>query len=330
MEMIYETGITLIYALQNNFAWLMPIMRLFTFLGNEEFYLLIAPALFWCIQPDLGLRVGIYLMVSASINSIVKIFLHTPRPYWYDARIRALTTESSFGLPSGHAQNSVVVWGTIAQYIGRWWGWLLSIAIILMIGISRMFLGVHFPIDVLIGWAIGTVLLILMLRLEKPLLRWIEPFSLRIKILLIFTASIGIIIIGFIVQQSQSSWQLPVEWLPLAINTSPASEPINPFSLESLVSNAGALFGLAAGAYYLKSKGGFKVQAPLGKLALRYGLGVVGILIIWMGLKAIFPGGETSAGLIFRYIRYALVGLWMTVFAPLIFVKLHLAERADG
>lgn len=330
MEMIYETGITLIYALQNNAAWLIPVMRLFTFMGNEEFYLLIAPALFWCIQPDLGLRLGIYLMMSASINSIVKILLHTPRPYWYDDRIRALTTETSFGMPSGHAQNSVVVWGAIANYIGRWWGWLLAIVIILMIGISRIFLGVHFPVDVLMGWAIGAVLLFLMLKLEKPLLRWMEPFSLSIKILLIFTASIGIIIIGFIAQKSQSSWQLPVEWLQLAINASPDAEPFSPFALDGLFSNAGALFGLAAGGYFIKAKGGFKVQGPLGKLALRYGLGVVGILIFWMGLKALFPGGESAAALIFRYIRYALVGLWVTAIAPLIFVKLHLAEHKDG
>ena len=330
MEMIYETGITLIYALQNNAAWLIPVMRLFTFMGNEEFYLLIAPALFWCIQPDLGLRLGIYLMMSASLNSIVKILLHTPRPYWYDDRIRALTTETSFGMPSGHAQNSVVVWGAIANYIGRWWGWLLAIVIILMIGISRIFLGVHFPVDVLMGWAIGAVLLFLMLKLEKPLLRWMEPFSLSIKILLIFTASIGIIIIGFIAQKSQSSWQLPVEWLQLAINASPDAEPFSPFALDGLFSNAGALFGLAAGGYFIKAKGGFKVQGPLGKLALRYGLGVVGILIFWMGLKALFPGGESAAALIFRYIRYALVGLWVTAIAPLIFVKLHLAEHKDG
>jgi len=330
METIYETGITLIYTLQNNTEWLIPIMQLFTLLGNEEFYLLISPVLFWCIQPDLGLRLGIYLMMSASINSIVKILLHTPRPYWYDNRIRALTTETSFGLPSGHAQNSVVVWGTIANYIGNWWGWLLSIAIILMIGISRMFLGVHFPIDVLMGWAIGAILLFLMLKLEKPLLRWIEPYSLRIKILFIFTASIGIIIIGFIAQQSQSSWELPVKWLQSAVNASPDAEPFNPFALESLFSNAGALFGLAAGGYYLKAKGGFKVQAPIRKLALRYGFGVIGLLIFWMGLKAIFPGGDSGSALIFRYIRYALVGLWVTAFAPIIFVKLHLAEHADG
>lgn len=330
MEMIYESGINLIYTFQNNQAWLIPIMRFFTFMGNEEFYLLIAPALFWCIQPDLGLRLGIYLMLSASVNSIVKILLHTPRPYWYDDRIRAITTESSFGLPSGHAQNSVVVWGTIAKYISRWWGWLLSITIIFMIGISRLFLGVHFPIDILIGWVIGAILLLIVMKLEKPLLRWLDPFSLGIKIVLIFSASIGIILFGFIAQKTQSSWQLPVQWMQLAIIASPDPEPINPFALEGLVSNTGALFGLAAGGYFLKSIGGFKVQAPFGKLVLRYVLGVVGLLIFWMGLKAIFPSGESTVALIFRYIRYALVGLWVTAIAPYLFIKLSLAKERDG
>lgn len=330
MEMIYESGINLIYTLQNNIAWLIPIMRFFTFMGNEEFYLLIAPALFWCIQPNLGLRLGIYLMLSASVNSIAKILLHTPRPYWYDSRIRAFTIESSFGLPSGHAQNSVVVWGTIANYINRWWGWLLSITIILMIGISRMFLGVHFPIDILLGWVIGAILMVTLLKLEKPLLRWLAPFSFGIKIMLIFSASIGIILCGLIAQKTQSSWQLPVQWMQLAYIASPDGESINPFALEGLVSNAGALFGLAAGGYFLKSMGGFNVQAPFGKLILRYVLGVVGLLIFWMGLKAIFPSGESTLALIFRYLRYALVGLWVTAIAPLLFVKLSLANHRDG
>ena len=109
-------------------------MQLFSFLGSEEFYLFIAPFLYWCIDQSLGLRLAIGLMVSNWINLCLKQVLLLPRPYWISRQVNAWASESSFSLPSGHAQNAVVVWGLLAASVRRWWCWLLAIFLIFMIG----------------------------------------------------------------------------------------------------------------------------------------------------------------------------------------------------
>jgi len=73
-------------------------------------------------------------------------------------------------------------------------------------------------------------------------------------------------------------------------------------------------------------RGGFSASGPLWKRAARYVVGLVGVLVLYVGLKAIFPDGDTFVPSIFRYIRYAAVGLWMSGGAPWTFAKLNLTE----
>jgi len=169
VEIIYEIGIEITLFIQGLGEGLIPVMSFFTYLGVEEFYIFLAPALYWCVNSSLGLRVGLLLMVSIGINNVLKIAIHSPRPYWIDDRVTAYLPETSFGIPSGHAQNSVVFWGTIALWAKRTWYWVLSIGVIFLIGFSRIYLGLHFFHDVLLGWLIGVLILTLYLWLEKPL-----------------------------------------------------------------------------------------------------------------------------------------------------------------
>jgi membrane-associated phospholipid phosphatase len=94
-------------------------MKLFSFLGMEEFFMAILPVLYWCVYRILGLRVAIVLMLSTSINGAVKLAFHGPRPYWISPGVRALSEETSFGTPSNHAQSAVVVWGNLAAYLHK-------------------------------------------------------------------------------------------------------------------------------------------------------------------------------------------------------------------
>ena len=176
MEIFIQIGISIILWIQNLGAWLVAPMRMFTFLGNEEFYLFVAPAIYWCLDARLGLRLGISLMLSGMINSGFKLAWHGPRPYWVDAKVQAFSAETSFGVPSGHSQNSAVVWGLIAKHINKGWAWLLAVILIGLIGISRMVLGVHFPHDVLLGWTIGALILWLVIAWERKFLSWFRRY----------------------------------------------------------------------------------------------------------------------------------------------------------
>lgn len=93
------------------------------------------------------------------MNDSLKMFFHGPRPYWYCTDVIAYAKETSFGVPSGHAQIATGIWGVLAASLRKWWAWLIAILVILIIGISRIYLGVHFPHDVILGWLIGAFLL---------------------------------------------------------------------------------------------------------------------------------------------------------------------------
>ncbi len=324
---IFEIGITFINWLQSLGLWLAGPMNFISFLGVEEFYLVLAPAIFWCVDARLGLQMGLFLMACNSLNASFKMLFHGPRPYWYDPSIRSLSAnaESSFGVPSGHSQNAVVMWGTLANYFKRRWFWIVAVLLIMLIGISRLILAVHFPHDVLAGWLIGALLLVLMIWLSKPISAWMQRLSMPQQYLAALGASLGLILLAWLSRLYAAGFTIPTEWAANALAAFP-DEPISPTSLSGVISQGGAFFGLAAGAIYLKPRGGFNTKGSWLQFAGRYIIGVIGLLLLWRGLAMIFPGGETLVGFLFRYIRYALVGAWITALAPLLFWRLKLAQ----
>jgi membrane-associated phospholipid phosphatase len=321
-----DTGIQIVLIIQGLGEWLTGPMLFFSFLGSEQFFLLIAPAIYWCINSQVGLRLGVYLSLSAGVNSILKLIFHGPRPYWYDPRVVAMAGESSFGIPSGHSQNAVLVWGSLAASIGKRWLGLLAGVVILLIGLSRIFLGVHFPTDVLAGWLIGLLLLWLLIKIEPRVLAWLKRHNLGTQISSALVASMLIIFIAWLARQAIGNWSIPSEWIENATRAFPDEEPINPLALSGIVSNAAIIFGLASGAMWINSRGGFRVQGSGWHLLLRYLVGLLGVVVFWFGLGELLPDGEDMFPLFLRYLRYALVGFWVSGLAPVTFIRLHLAE----
>jgi len=325
METIWNIGITWNIFFQNLGSCLKTPMEVFSFFGTENFFLLLLPALYWCIEGGIGLRVGIILLLSASVNDAVKMVFHGPRPYWYSTDVIRYASETSFGVPSGHAQIAFGVWGMLAASIRKWWGWPIAILIIVMIGISRLYLGVHFPHDVILGWLIGALLLWLVLRFWKPVTAWLKKMSLGQQILASFLSSLLLITFSLIpfLWLKITNWQLPQAWAEYAKDA---------LSLSGTFTTAGTLFGLLAGLAWFNHQGGFDASGPLWKRILRYILGMVGVLVFYLGLKVLFglivPDSEAVLPYILRYIRYVLVGAWISAGAPWIFVKLKLAKKA--
>jgi hypothetical protein len=219
----------------------------------------------------------------------------------------------------------VVVWGVLADWLISPWAWGVALAVMFLIGLSRMVLGVHFPSDVLLGWLIGALLLWTILAFERPLINWLKRFNLSQKIGLAFITSLLVIGLGFLVRLLIGDWSLPPEWVANAALADPGGEPIDPLGISGLVSNAGAFFGLAAGGIWLFSNGGFNAGGPSLQRLLRFVIGLLGVMLIWGGLGQIFPDGETFIPLMLRYLRYGLVGLWITALAPWLFMRLRLA-----
>ena len=325
MESIWDVGISMIVFLQSIGSWLEAPMKFFSFLGQEEFYLLVAPAIYWCLDSAIGIRLALWLMVSSNLNSAFKILFADPRPYWYSTQVTAYAAESSFGLPSGHAQNSVVVFAGMGWLFKRRWLLWAGGILAFLIGLSRMYLAVHFPIDVLLGWLIGLALLWLLLRCEKAIVTFVRNQSFVMNALAAFISSMVLLGIVLLFRQLQSGWVAPAAWLETIAVTYPNSE-INPLSIAGSVSNAAAFFGLALGAFWTIKSPLTISGLPWQKLLARYILGVVGVLIFWYGLKLIplFASGEDFLSLAMRYIRYGLVGFWVTGLGPTFFRKMKI------
>jgi hypothetical protein len=202
-----------------------------------------------------------------------------------------------YGIPSGHSQNAIVFWGVIAQWIGTAGGWIAAILLMLLIGISRIYLGVHFPTDVFVGWAIGIAILGTYLVVGKRVEDWLGGLSLTAQILLALL--------------------LPLLLLVIQPN-------------DVMVQVTGTLAGIAVGVAltmrYLK----FDAGGLIWKRAVRFLLGVAVVAAIYFGLRFIFPGEGESLYAAFRFVRYGLVGLWISLGAPWLFLRLGLAEGQES
>jgi membrane-associated phospholipid phosphatase len=325
MEAIWNIGITWNIFFQRLGSGLKTPMEVFSFFGTEPFFLLLLPALYWCVEASTGLRVGIILLLSTSVNDAFKMAFHGPRPYWFSSDVIGYAGETSFGAPSGHAQIAFGVWGMLAACIGRWWGWLIAILVILLIGISRLYLGVHFPHDVILGWLIGALLLWFVLRFWKPVSARLNKMSMKQQILASFLCSLLLLLFSIIpfLCLKYTNWQPPPAWAEYAKDA---------VSLNVAFTSTGTLFGLLAGLVWFNRQGGFDANGQPWKRILRYVLGLAGVLVFYLGMKSLFrliiPDTEAAFPYILRYIRYALIGAWISAGAPWVFVRLNLARKA--
>ena len=327
MDTLFQTGVQWILSIQAMGSGLLLPMKILSFLGSENFFIFALPILYWSVDSALGLRVGAILLFTGGVNNLLKLTFHLPRPYWYSADVQAFSAESSFGLPSGHAQIAMVVWGTIAGYFRRAWGWVAAMLLVFLIGFSRLYLGVHFPHDVFVGWLVGGIILWIFLRYWEDMAAWGNRHSLKEQILAAFLLSMGFVLLGAAAYSRLAAWTLPRIWLE---NASHAETLPDPVTLKGLLTPAGALFGFLAGAAWMETKGGFQASGSFWQRAARYLVGLLGVVVIYVGLKLLFPQGETWIAYTFRFLRYALLGVWISGGAPYVFGKLQLTRSPQS
>lgn len=154
-------------------AWLYPGMRALTGLGRIATFVpaVVCVAGWLCLRREqrLAAVVGLAMAGALVLNEGAKVWFHRARPpvSW------ALGDEHTYSFPSGHALFSVVLYGTLcglALRAGvRWWR-VVPVAVVLpvAIGLSRVYLGEHWPTDVIGGWLCGAVWGLTVLLAERP------------------------------------------------------------------------------------------------------------------------------------------------------------------
>jgi len=302
MESVYQWGLDVIRIIQKaESPALTVIIKTITNLGAELAYLALLPLIFWCIDEKRGIRLGTAVLLSAWLNSTVKNVLKQPRPYQLDPSV-GRAVEDSYGIPSGHSQGSLTFWGIVGGWIRQPAGLILAIVLPLLIGFSRLYLGVHFPTDVFAGWFLALIVLGIYYFGASTIEKLFNTLNIRFKILIV--ALIAFVMNG-----------------------------LNPLD----TSMGGAFFGMATGYFIMIEWFAFSArrnaqgkQPRFLELLLRYLIGMIGAGIIYMGLKQIFPGENSPWYAMGRFTRYALLGAWVSAGAPWVFVRLKLAGTRES
>lgn len=329
MDRLIEVGLQVVIWFQWLGDWLAVPMRIFSFLGEEMFFLILVPIIYWAVDATLGIRMGIMLLTSQGLASFLKLAFHTPRPYWVNLDINARLSETSFGLPSGHAFTATSVWGALAHFFKKVWVWVAAVILILLVAISRLYNGVHFPQDVIAGFFFGALLLAIYLMLEQPAKRWIVQQNRFTQILAAFGFSLVLILLVVVTKFALSGWVIPDEWVRKANFFFPDAGKLDPLAIAGVFSSAGTLFGLFLGLILNPLWGGFYAGGEGWMKFMRVLFGLSGLLLIYYGLRAIPLTGEIWYAYIFRYFRYGVVGFWVTGGAPWLFRVLGFVDERE-
>lgn len=313
---MHHYELPIIEALQEIAKNLQPLWSAITFLGDQTFYLLFMPMIYWCVDALAGLRIGIMLLLSGFSNGFLKMIFKSPRPYWVSEKITAGAEHNSFGLPSGHAMNSAAVWGWTAREIKRPWAkWVMGF-VIFLIGFSRIVLGVHFISDVLLGWLVGLLLVWLFARNLESLSTTLSKMRLIPLLLLALLSSGLMVLLPILIKSISPAWQPAADWIERA-------GPIDPMNLEFSLTIAGLWLGTLGGfAILVHQKGILQSNQGDWQKVVRYFVGLIGVVALYAGLGALFPDDASLLSMILRYLRYTLIGLWIAWGSPLLFEKL--------
>ena len=282
------------------------LMGAVTYLGDEICFMVFAVGVFWCVSK----RMGYYLMTVGFFGTILSQFLKilcaVPRPWVKDPDFTIVESAragaSGYSVPSGHTQNSVTLFGGTARYTRRPWLRWACLAVMVLICFSRMYLGVHTPLDVGAALAIGGVLVLALYPVMEEADRrpWVLTW-----------------VIAFMVVCSGAF----VAYLYLRGDTGATAEDAANYA--SALSNGwkfvGATLGLLATNVLDRKYIRFETQAvwwaQLIKLAVGFGL----LLAIRAGLKAPLIALCGGAAELAGGIRYLLIVLFAGCVWPLTF-----------
>ncbi len=146
------------------------LMLLITRFGEELPFMVIGMVLFWCVDKYSGYYILSVGFIGTLLNQFMKLWFRVPRPWVLDPKFKALEkavpAAGGYSFPSGHTQCAVGTFGGIAWTVKDRFIRIAAICLAILVPFSRMYVGVHTPLDVFTAAAMACVLLVLF----KPLL----------------------------------------------------------------------------------------------------------------------------------------------------------------
>lgn len=290
----------LIWLGEHRTGFLTALMSAITYLGSEVLIIGIACLTYWCLNKRAGNRMLLTLFVGILTNQILKITCCVRRPWVRDARVKpvesAIAGATGYSFPSGHTANSMCGYGSLAREKSlkryQWLFWTLPV----LIGFTRLYVGVHTIQDVVVSLVLGVGTVFLM--------DWLSEQLERKPSMDVWVAGIGIVLsIGL---------ALYARFKPY-----PDGETVD-YSIDALKLAGGAV-GVFAGWLFERHYIRFHTPDTNKKKLIRFVGGMVVLLVIMKGLKPLL---NAMLGLsVGSFVRYMLVGVFATMGWPLIFKK---------
>jgi membrane-associated phospholipid phosphatase len=348
----YLWGMEFVRAVQGpENAVLTTLVKGLTLLGSELFYIPAVLFIYWCVDERKGQRLALLLLLSAWLNTALKDLLKQPRPYFLDPSV-GRARASGYGLPSGHAQQSLVFWAAALSGKGRS-GWIIAGAATLVLGFTRLYLGLHFPTDLAGGWLLALGVLALYGLLGEPLpalpgacctCGFFACSCKKSRLMGSFGSLHGIkmhnsaFLYNFALKRNRLLAAGGVRMRLIAL----AGAAFLMNALYPADRGLGALF-LGFGAGYTLMRRSFPFSAAAAGAApvppwlhrpLRLVLGAAGGFLLYRAFGAfreLFAGAASFLGAyeLGRFIHYGILGLWASAGAPWVFLRLRLAVPAD-
>lgn len=277
------------------------IMLAVTTLGEETAFLVMALIFFWCVDKKRGYFLMSTGFIGTMANQFMKLWFRVPRPWVRDENFtileQAREAASGYSFPSGHTTSAVATFGAIAATDRRRWVQVLTVCIAALVGISRMYIGVHTPQDVLVG-ALTSVILIVVLR---PVVMKGEDRGMKVLVAVMIAMALGLLAF---------------------VQLYPFPGDVDQHNLASGVKNAytmiGCLSGVAVVYFAEKRYVNFSTKAVWWAQILKALLGLGAVLLVKEGLRSpleVLFGDPLPA----RAVRYFLIVLVAGFLWPMTF-----------
>lgn len=276
--------------------------------------------MYFIVSRSAGARLYLLFSLNGALIPILKMAFHLPRPCWIDPQIQALTSSGSYGMPSGHVASASIVWVVVSRALGKTWASCLAWILVLLVSISRVYLGVHFISDVCGAWIVAASLLWCFDRSEGKFLAWLHCLGFMWRMMAAALGSAAFLAIGCGVKSAIAGISDPLEW-----GTYSASGR----SLDGLFRSVGDFFGAACGIIMTEYWAPFEVKGALGKRCAACGYALLGAWLI-RELGRIVPLPSTDIlRLAIDFSFGAVSSFWMLFIAPWLLLKIEVLHKGS-